>query len=240
MQATAGRLPALLTQKWPMARALLLSLLAHGLLLLAVYPELPARLKLARIPLQAALVNRQATDGNEERKTASPPIQSASSGKERRKRLSTQDAPLFPATAGGTKTPPIPPTTQPRSAVEGKTNALASRAGTSPEVEGTTLDPEDVRHYRLALAIQSRRFKTYPASVLAQAGEGRVEVALSFSVHVPVVHSSVVRSSGYAALDEQAVRMVEQAAQVTALPDSLRGRNFRLILPIEFSLDNSR
>ncbi len=219
-----------------MGQALLLSFLVHGLLLLAVYPELPARLKQARIPLQAALVSRQAASGNEGKKTVLPPIQSVSSGKEERKRLSTQNAPPFPAMTGGTK---AHSTAQHRRAVESKTDVLAAQAGASAEVEETTLDPEDVRQYRLALAIQSRRFKAYPASVLAQAEEGRVEVALTFSVHVPVVRSSVVRSSGYPVLDERAVRMLEQAAQVTALPDGLRGRNFQLILPIEFSLDEN-
>ena len=240
MQTNARRLPTLLSRIRPLGQAFLLSIFVHGVLLVAVYPELPARLKLARNPLQATLLSRQPASVNGEEKVASPSIQSTSPDKEGRKRLSTQNSPVYQAMAGGSKALSTPASAQRRRAVESKTDALASGAGTSPEAEETTLDPEDLRHYRLALAIQSRRFKAYPASALAQAWEGRVEVELVFSVHVPVARSSIARSSGYPALDEQAVRMVQQAAQHTALPDGLRERNFRLILPIEFSFDDGR
>ena len=51
---------------------------------------------------------------------------------------------------------------------------------------------------------------------------------------------SLLRSSGHALLDEQAVSMIEQAAAATALPDSLQGRDFRVLLPIDFSLEDAR
>ena len=34
--------------------------------------------------------------------------------------------------------------------------------------------------------------------------------------------------------------MIEQAAAATTLPEALRGREFRVLLPIEFSLDPGR
>jgi len=43
-----------------------------------------------------------------------------------------------------------------------------------------------------------------------------------------------VRSSGRAVLDTQAMLMIEQAAAATTLPEALRGRAFRVLLPIEF------
>ena len=47
----------------------------------------------------------------------------------------------------------------------------------------------------------------------------------------------LVRSSGRDLLDEQAVAMLAQAARVTTLPESMRGSDFQIPLPVKFSLD---
>ena len=41
-------------------------------------------------------------------------------------------------------------------------------------------------------------------------------------------------------LDGQAVEMIRQAARATEVPDTLKGRNFRMLMPIRFSLDEDR
>ena len=56
----------------------------------------------------------------------------------------------------------------------------------------------------------------------------------------PVPELSLVRSSGHEVLDEQALTMLTQAARVTALPEGLRARDFRLLLPVQFSLENDQ
>ena len=99
---------------------------------------------------------------------------------------------------------------------------------------------DELRQYRMALAIAARRFKHYPLVAREGGWEGRVDVALSASAGQGMPRASLVRSSGYRALDEQALSMVEQAAAVTLLPEGLHNAEFRVLLPIEFSLDAVR
>jgi len=65
-------------------------------------------------------------------------------------------------------------------------------------------------------------------------------VALNVSALAPVPELVLVRSSGRSVLDEQALAMLAQAARVTALPEGLKARDFRIVLPVQFSLDNDQ
>lgn len=98
------------------------------------------------------------------------------------------------------------------------------------------VDANDLRQYRLSLAIAARRFKHYPAAAKAHAWEGVSEVALSVNALTKMPEISLTRSSGQAALDAQALDMIAQAVRVSAMPEHLRGRNFRMLLPVQFSL----
>jgi protein TonB len=112
--------------------------------------------------------------------------------------------------------------------------------GGSPAAVREGVSPDDLRQYRVALAIAARRFKRYPPLARERGWEGRVEVAVSVSAWQRGPQSSLVHSSGHAALDEQALSMIEQASATTMLPESLKGRDFRVLLPIEFTLDDDR
>ena len=67
-----------------------------------------------------------------------------------------------------------------------------------------------------------------------------VEVALDFGVLAPLPRVQLLRSSGRQALDAQALDMLSQAAAVAALPDGLKARDFRLVLAVQFSLDDDQ
>jgi TonB family protein len=99
----------------------------------------------------------------------------------------------------------------------------ASPAGTS-NVPSEGASADDLRQYRVALAIAARRFKRYPLLARERGWAGRVEVAVNLSAWQPNPRLSLVQSSGHAALDEQALSMIEQASATTTLPESLRGR----------------
>lgn len=121
--------------------------------------------------------------------------------------------------------------------------AAAGEALTMPTVAPTDPDgvgADELRQYRMALAIAARRFRHYPPVAREGSWEGRVDVELSASAGLGVPRVSLVRSSGHRALDEQALSMVEQAAAVTRLPDGLQGIELRVLLPIEFSLETAR
>ena len=108
----------------------------------------------------------------------------------------------------------------------------------SPGQEGVSA--EEVRQYRTSLAISARRFKRYPALAKERGWEGSVEIAVDFRRVRAAPDVSVASSSGRPMLDEQALEMIRQAAHVTDLPERLRGRDFRVLLPITFSLHDER
>lgn len=137
--------------------------------------------------------------------------------------------------AGAPSTPGIPE------------RSLASESATTPapapaaaaETRRAGVNADDLRQYRMALAIAARRFKHYPPLARERGWQGRVEVAVSVSAWQRAPAVTLLRSSGHVALDEQALAMLEQAAASTLLPESLQGRDFRILLPIEFSLDDA-
>lgn len=144
--------------------------------------------------------------------------------------------PLSPAS--GAAALPGPPS----NATSGATPSAASNApsGTAPAVGRSAVSGDDLRQYRLSLASAARRFKQYPAQAHQRGWEGTVEVALKMSALAPVPEVTLVSSSGHRVLDEQAVAMLTQAARVTALPEGLKARDFRLLLPVQFSLENDQ
>ena len=118
--------------------------------------------------------------------------------------------------------------------------AVGSGSASTISVSQDGFSPDDMRQYRLSLATAARRFKRYPALARERGWEGTAEVALAIKVSSSVPEVVMVRSSGRDILDEQALEMVSQAARSTLLPEGLRGRNFRLVLPVKFSLDENR
>ena len=90
----------------------------------------------------------------------------------------------------------------------------------------------------MSLAAAARRFKRYPALARERGWEGTAEVALEVRAQLPVPAVALVKSSGYDLLDEQAVAMMTQAAGAISLPESMKGRDFRIVLPVKFGLNN--
>lgn len=111
----------------------------------------------------------------------------------------------------------------------------AGAAGTAVVArEGVSADA--MRQYRMSLASAARRFKRYPPLARARGWEGTVEVALMVSSQRAMPEVVLVHSSGHELLDEQAQTMVSQAVRETTLPAELKGRDFRVQLPVQFSL----
>ena len=104
-------------------------------------------------------------------------------------------------------------------------------------VAGGDVRADDLRHYRVSLASAARRFKRYPPLARERGWEGTVEIALDFSPLAAEPSVSVATSCGKTILDEQALETLRQAVRQTELPKGLRGRNFRLLQEIVFSLD---
>jgi protein TonB len=95
---------------------------------------------------------------------------------------------------------------------------------------------EGLRGYRLALATQARQFKRYPPQATAAGWTGTAEIRLELGADGHPRPAQIVRSSGYAVLDEAAQAMVDAAALRTLVPESLYGKGFAVVLPVAFNL----
>lgn len=95
----------------------------------------------------------------------------------------------------------------------------------------------DLRRYRLALAREARRFKHYPAVAKERSWEGSVilEIRLRPGIDPEVV---LVKGSGYAVLDDQALVLMSRVCRSVTLPNELLGRHASFDLSIRYTLDD--
>lgn len=140
-------------------------------------------------------------------------------------------------TAAGTA-PPAPETPGAAATVAADPLPAARDAGSGGGAEETeaSLDPDDVRQYRVSLGGAMGHVREYPAEARRRGWQGRVELHLSLQDGRPPV-VRVDKSSGHGLLDERARRMLLQAVAVTPRPASLQGRDFVLPLVVVFELE---
>lgn len=212
-------------------RAVLLSLLAHALLLVGVVNLWPTLLATSGSGSRALLRGQIArltpatgTGTSVPRETVVPV---AASGEKRSVvlRPSADGTRPLAQRGGAAPAPRMTPVTTEQSAVA--QSALRGEA-----TEG--LDAEDVRQYRFSLALAARRFK--PGNRLGAEGPrpGTVEVAVSGRRGQPFAQVVLYHSSGVDSLDGDALIMMKQAAGIVTLPDGMRGHDFRIIIQLVF------
>lgn len=115
--------------------------------------------------------------------------------------------------------------------------ARSSGSGGEAAVRLDEANPDGIRQYRLNLAREARRFKSYPGVARERGWEGDVVIVVNTVAGAELPQVALGQSSGRALLDEAAINLVGQAVRNAAIPDSLRGRSFALTLPIQFRLD---
>lgn len=153
------------------------------------------------------------------------PVMAMPAARELPPELPAPDTPPSTTVAvAGSEAPGQATSTEPRVAVA---SGLSPSAG---------LDADGLRSYRMALAVEARRYKRYPARAIEGGWSGTTELRIS---RVPGQGTPLVevnRSSGYPLLDEAALDMVRKALPATPVPASLRDRAFAVDLPIVFDL----
>lgn len=123
-----------------------------------------------------------------------------------------------------------PPSSEAAAATQAQTSASAAKAAAN---ENAGIDADDLRAYRMSLALQARPHWRYPAEA-RQAGQGgTVEVRVAFSSNGRG-WVSLERSSGYRSLDDAAQEMLRAALISARQPDALRGKAFSLVMPVGF------
>lgn len=107
--------------------------------------------------------------------------------------------------------------------------ALAAGQAAGPDADG-------IRVYRIGLAREARSHRRYPPLALERGWTGTAEVQVDVSRQGRARQILLARSSGHEILDREAVAMMSHAAASAALPDSLRGQEFAVRLPVVFDL----
>lgn len=190
----------------PLLRALIFSLLLHLLLLMPDPAVIRLRMMAASPGLQATL------------QAMPPPVPMAPAS------TLPAPSPVLPGKQHQPQKPPIAPATPNR----------AGNSAPGSELLDGPVDAEGLRIYRMALAVQARRYRQYPAAAQQAGWVGtvalRVTVLPSGAAVVAVAHSS-----GHAPLDEAALDTVRQAVLSAALPEALRGGGFSFVVPVGFS-----
>lgn len=81
-----------------------------------------------------------------------------------------------------------------------------------------------------------QEFKNYPAQARSRNQQGVVLLAFSIDRDGHVVARHIVRGSGFAELDAEAMALVERAQPMPAFPPSMTEAKLDLTVPIRFSL----
>lgn len=140
--------------------------------------------------------------------------------------------------------PSADPTPAPAPAPAEKASAPteAKPAPSSGPVAGGDSDP-NVRQllgrYGVGLKAQMKRYFVYPRAAKDNNLEGTLELALVIGANGMISELSVVKSSGHDVLDRAAMDFVRKAKPLVPIPEGLRGREFRLEIPVEFSLKDA-
>lgn len=98
-------------------------------------------------------------------------------------------------------------------------------------------DAAGLRLYRLALASEARQLRRYPEAARREGMAGTAEVRISVGAGT-LRKTELARSSGHAVLDSAALDMLRAAAVRALLPDSLRGQEFAVLLPVVFEVED--
>jgi protein TonB len=90
--------------------------------------------------------------------------------------------------------------------------------------------------YGLGLKGQMKRYMAYPRAARENNWEGKLELVLVIGANGMIADIVVLKTSGHAILDKAAMDAVRKAKPLVPIPEGLKGREFRLEMPIEFNL----
>jgi protein TonB len=134
--------------------------------------------------------------------------------------------PMTPAIVARVVEPRIEPLPAPVPVERRTVRKVETPAAAQPALpEATTAG-----QYRYLLAEAAIRYNAYPPEARLNGWEGEVVVRVEVDAGGRVSAVSVARSSGHAALDEQALEMFRNAAHEVPVPRSLRGGAFAVEL----------
>jgi protein TonB len=90
--------------------------------------------------------------------------------------------------------------------------------------------------WEAAMSEKLERFKRYPEDSRERHEQDTVSLRITVSRSGRVLRVAVLHSRGFTLLDQEALRMVQQAAPLPPLPEELSGDRINVIVPVEFFL----
>ncbi len=90
--------------------------------------------------------------------------------------------------------------------------------------------------WRAALVGKLQRAKRYPDMARARGDQGVATVTFTMDRSGHVLAVALARSTGSAALDEEAVAMIRRAEPLPPLPAEIPGATVTLTVPVSFAL----
>jgi protein TonB len=116
------------------------------------------------------------------------------------------------------------------------TEAAQGVAKAAPEKTTAAVVPPKVRSsWRAAIAAHLNQHKRYPGS-----GAGISTITFSIDRSGKVLSARLLRSSGNAALDAEAVAMARRASPLPKPPAGIAGDNLSLTVPVRYSQTSAR
>lgn len=92
-------------------------------------------------------------------------------------------------------------------------------------------------NYGSILSREFAKHKQYPRIAQMRGWQGVARVELRIDASGNVTSSTIAESSGFEALDKQALEMVRKASPLPLPPEALRGRDFTIVVPVSFKLE---
>jgi len=207
--------------------ALMISLALHFLLL---WPAALPRtgMETGQAPLLATLRAEAVPE------PSPPPAQRGTpvSGKASHARSAAAEQPVAAAALAR----PAPAVLAEQAAASPGAAAADAARGMAPAAAGEGPDAEGLRAYRIGLAREARAHRRYPPLARERGWTGTAEVRVDVSPGGQPWQVLLARSSGHEILDREAVLLMRNAAATTVLPDSLRGREFAVRMPVTFDI----
>lgn len=93
------------------------------------------------------------------------------------------------------------------------------------------------QEYGFAIWQQASKHKKYPPIAAHRRQEGKAKVTIHINEAGKLLDILVSQSSGHKILDDQALEIVKKGFAEVPLPESLKGREFKLSIPVGFRLE---
>jgi len=163
----------------------------------------------------------------------SPPVASPMATPD--ERPATAAAPAQPGPPVPSATPPPAAASAPAAPAPPPTQPSQAAVAAAPPLERSATGDAD-RSYFDAVLRRLQRLKDYPGLARYHTS-GRVEVAFRVARDGTVLTAEVHRSSGYSFLDKAGIDLIYRASPLPALPATLPGESWPIVVPISFRYD---